>query len=1090
MEVRDLRWGDAEALELRGAFGEFDPVPAPGKEARLVLQPDGVLLSVGDRAWGVRGATARIQSKLRDAAAAGSECAAWVAQAEASRALVEVRRFVSAIRVESAVLLRVDEGTCEAARSVLGIGGTVAEIARSLEGQLLLPPRPGDPSSHRRAIVVARGGAVGGAFRMVGVRASIDVELRASGYVVQRVVRGGPSRDAQARMFVAPLRFVDASDAGELSASTRAELEAAVGSSGSYLRIWRSYSEIDAAQTIKRAERFGVLRYRNAEQVRGGWRVELPDGDAAVCRLLDEDSDAYVLLSRDPPPPRSSTQDEPQHKPPRGKEDVVLQIVRGDGRALFLRPTEEGRQVTPLTQGWLSLSILGDEKRIERRNAAEQRIREGNGPMGTRVGLLLEGRPTHTVSYRHRVAMSPAVREALGASPTDKQIRAIDAALNTPDIAMIQGPPGTGKTSVIAAIERRIAEIEDEASSINHRILIASAQHDAVENVVTRTSVYGLPAVKIGHRHHGEGTSVDQVARFQSEQAERLRAKLGTIKESERLRRARELAVALMTHAGSATQALETLREIRRQVDALVPGLVLDRLDAEIARATRRRTTGDGRQREALLRAVRGIRDDATTFEDDGPVKAQVALVRLASELRPEERELLQRCADWDEQGSPSWLAQVAGVRARILDRLLDTSIVAEVGIDDETRAVVVAVIDALRSGIASRRTLEESVLATFLHDVETDPDGVGETLRDYTVVLGATLQQSASGAMYQARYISEGSIEFSSVIVDEAARAHPLDLFIPMSMARRRIVLVGDHRQLPHMLEPDVERELTAGLSDGDLSKETEDALKRSLFERLWYLLEEQSRRDGFPRTVTLDKQFRMHPALGAFVSEVFYERWLDPRITSPLAASEFEHGLTQFRREGRERVAAWLDVPEGDGREQRVGTSVARPSEARRVAALAREVLDADPSLSVGVISFYSAQVEAIRRELERAGVLERDGEQRRVAERYAAGRDRRNAPMERFRVGSVDAFQGKEFDVVILSLTRSNTMSDKTDEERRRRYGHLLLENRLCVAMSRQRRLLITVGDLAFARRASVLVPIQRLISLCEGDHGVVL
>ena len=43
--------------------------------------------------------------------------------------------------------------------------------------------------------------------------------------------------------------------------------------------------------------------------------------------------------------------------------------------------------------------------------------------------------------------------------PTPMQERAIDVALNTPDIALIQGPPGTGKTTVIAAILERLNEI-------------------------------------------------------------------------------------------------------------------------------------------------------------------------------------------------------------------------------------------------------------------------------------------------------------------------------------------------------------------------------------------------------------------------------------------------------------------------------------------------------------------------------------------------------------------------------------------------------------------------------------------------------
>ena len=40
-----------------------------------------------------------------------------------------------------------------------------------------------------------------------------------------------------------------------------------------------------------------------------------------------------------------------------------------------------------------------------------------------------------------------------GGKPTEKQALALDAALNTPDIAIIIGPPGTGKTQVIAALQ-------------------------------------------------------------------------------------------------------------------------------------------------------------------------------------------------------------------------------------------------------------------------------------------------------------------------------------------------------------------------------------------------------------------------------------------------------------------------------------------------------------------------------------------------------------------------------------------------------------------------------------------------------------
>ena len=1086
MHARDLRWGNAETLELRGAFGELDPIPRADVEVCLTLQGEDVTLSMKGRTWAVVGANPRLHAKLRDAAAERA-CVSWIAHASAERAIVQVRRFHAELRVVAPLAFRVDRGTREAVAGALGVGGTVPEIARRLDELLLLPARPGDADDLRRAVVVAGEGGAAGSFRMLGVRGAIDVETRAEALAIVRVVKGGPPRETATRLLVAPMSFVDASEKGALAASTRAELEAAVSASGSYLAIWEKYSKVDRQQTEDRAARFGALRYTDAARTPGGWKVDLAE-DVALSERLEADPETCVVCTKEPPLPRAEHAEARESVRPREhRNEAVFRVVRVEGRVVHLRDLDEDRPAEPPERGYLSLSVHGDAKRIERREAAERRIREGDCPMDRRLGLILEGRPVPSVNYKRRSPESPAVREALGQSPTPKQFEAVRVALNTPDIAMIQGPPGTGKTAVITAIERRVAELADEDAKASQRILVTSAQHDAGENVAARSQVFDLPAIKVGHRYREGGAGLDQVALFQARQSERLRARLGTITESERLRRARDLAVSLVACATTTTAALVALRDLRAQVVDLVPPSLQDALDEEIHRLSHLRAADDDGGRELLLRAARGLREEPTAFEDDGPVKARVALVRLEGVLREDERRLLQRCADWDETGAPSWLAEVAALKLSILDRLLDAPTATAGGVEATTRELMTAVINALRAGLADRMTHEESVVATFLYDIETDPDGVSETLRHYTAVLAATLQQSAGRAMYTARSISEGGIEFNTVIVDEAARAHPLDLFIPMSMAERRIVLVGDQRQLPHMLEPEVERELVAGLSDGDLSQETEKALKESLFQRLWSLLKEQERRDGIPRTVRLDAQFRMHPALGAFVSRAFYECHTDgAAIRSPRPASEFGHGLAKFTREGRERVAAWCDVPGDRGRERRVGTSVARESEARAVAALARELLDADATLSVGVVAFYAAQVEAIQRALEKVGVIEREDDRWRVSARYAVGRDRRGETMERFRVGSVDAFQGKEFDVVILSITRSNTLPEG---EPRKRYGHLVLDNRLCVAMSRQKRLLVVVGDLQFARRAAALAPIQKLISLCEGDHGVI-
>ena len=269
-------------------------------------------------------------------------------------------------------------------------------------------------------------------------------------------------------------------------------------------------------------------------------------------------------------------------------------------------------------------------------------------------------------------------------------------------------------------------------------------------------------------------------------------------------------------------------------------------------------------------------------------------------------------------------------------------------------------------------------------------------------------------------RQLSEldSNMVFHDVIIDEAARANPLDLFVPMALAERRIVLVGDHRQLPHILEPDVEREI-----ERSIREETRDLLKKSLFEKLFIELKRREEHDGIKRTITLNKQFRMHPVLGKFVSETFYRQYGE-EFESPRLGEPFEHNLDRYVS----RVAAWIDVPGVEGYEAG-GQSKRRRVEAQRVAEETSRILSQRPDLSVGVITFYAAQRNEVMGMLVETGIAEKTegGGGFEIREAY---RETSGTRKERLRVGTVDAFQGKEFDIVLLSMTRSNDIHG-TDE-----------------------------------------------------------
>ena len=155
-----------------------------------------------------------------------------------------------------------------------------------------------------------------------------------------------------------------------------------------------------------------------------------------------------------------------------------------------------------------------------------------------------------------------------------------------------------------------------------------------------------------------------------------------------------------------------------------------------------------------------------------------------------------------------NFLKDLKKIKDSLIDRILsDEQPDMSPTVDSSTTEILKDVINELNKKLNSYLGGPEKVIYDYLNDLENDPNGVRNAIRDYTVVLASTVQQSKSNKMALAK---TGEItrdyDFKTIIVDEAARANPLDLFIPLSAASRRIILVGDHRQLPHMLEPDIE--------------------------------------------------------------------------------------------------------------------------------------------------------------------------------------------------------------------------------------------------------------------------------------------
>lgn len=1103
MKATEVSGGVPATLRVKPTGGPLQSLPGREQEVSLVRSGAQTLLHYADVVCAVEGVTPSDTTQLIDVVTSGFPIIAYVAQATMNAIVLETRRFTEERREAAPIQIGLDDKVMDELRKGHKVGGTAPDVAAWLDDRLLLPPAPFEPPELRRFVY---SGDVN-AFRIYGLKIAADVRRRDNKLRIERVVKGGRNNQQRLILLYAPVSIVDATLTAELHGAVRTALSEAAAGSDSYLRTWQKYQKLERESILRRARAFGAIEYQSSERRRdGGWRFyPAPSEDLRARFALLGDSERFELEAGDRSPAfgedSSAVQPLTKKSGPRvqGLSATISDVNEHKRFIDLVPPDDDDEQPKPPKSGYLYLSTGGDEARLKRRERAEEALRTGRCPM-PQLGLLMEGRPA-PMARRSRVSLDgpklkPVIREVFGASgPTQRQSEAIEHALNTPDVCLIQGPPGTGKTKVITAIERCLAVLADEGVEPSHRILVCAAQHDAVENVAQRTEVFGLPTMKIGRRRRGADSSFDPAQAFVAERVEQLRARVRIPPEAERLSQARQIVLSCVRTRSLPTEQASRIRDLLRVLDELIPPALRDKA---IKRATSLEyPTGRGNPEEAekLVKAARGIRVDEVSFSDDGPVKARIALQRLGSVLTPNECAFLKRCAAVECGAVPPWLAEGRSLRDALIDRLTQPPPPLMPQLDEDTRQLLLEILDVVNRRLEVSRAGDEAVVASYLNDLESDPEGVRKTLEHYTVVLASTLQQAAGNEMRRVRGIDEGLTTFESVIVDEAARANPLDLFIPLSMAKRRVVLVGDHRQLPHLLEPDVERQLAEGVEQGTVEKQTLEAIQASLFERMWVLLRALQQKDGIDRTVTLNAQYRMHPRLGEYVSREFYEVHEDGTIESPRAAADFAHDLPGYTKDGTPRVAAWLKVPANGriGREVR-GVSKSRPAEARAIAKEVRRLIEHNPKFTFGVIAFYSAQVDEIGRAMIDTGLSEKANNERgwRVADAWATTLNHEGKTVERLRIGTVDAFQGKEFDVVFLSVTRSNELPGRTDEEQRRKFGHLMLENRLCVAMSRQQRLLVAVGDLDFVRADDAKIPLRALrafTELCGGEYGIV-
>ena len=272
---------------------------------------------------------------------------------------------------------------------------------------------------------------------------------------------------------------------------------------------------------------------------------------------------------------------------------------------------------------------------------------------------------------------------------------------------------------------------------------------------------------------------------------------------------------------------------------------------------------------------------------------------------------------------------------------------------------------------------------------------------------------------------------EFELCIVDEVSKATPTETLIPMSRSKRW-VLVGDPKQLPPYSELDPNKVLEQRFPIEEAEATLLDILTPHLPESC---------------KAQLTEQRRMVAGIGRLISDVFYDGKL----------------VTMRKAADRNPVAAKLHPHEVDWhttaalkqrRDQEMpGRTYRNSTEATIVQQILERLNEANRGrapLSVAVIAGYSAQVNELDQRLR------------------GAAKPFQNLDIV---INTVDAFQGKDADICIYSVTRSNNKG---------RLGFQREVPRLNVALSRGRDALIIVGDDDFCRAVTSENPFRPVLA----------
>ncbi|MFH7010826.1 AAA domain-containing protein [Flavobacterium sp. FlaQc-52] len=290
-------------------------------------------------------------------------------------------------------------------------------------------------------------------------------------------------------------------------------------------------------------------------------------------------------------------------------------------------------------------------------------------------------------------------------------------------------------------------------------------------------------------------------------------------------------------------------------------------------------------------------------------------------------------------------------------------------------------------------------------------------------------------------KIFKDSNFKFDTVIIDEAGKANIAETLVAIELGKK-VILVGDQMQLPPYMDSSlIDKEDSNSFpnsvyNNGYTDVEIAHALKTSFFEFIISRIESKQ----FPseNKEMLNYQHRMHPNIGNFVSEAFYgakvlmgSRTHLNKINMPFP---FDNEIVFFDTSNSKNPF-----------EQKEENSVKNDTEAEIITEFVLpQLLDNNiKAENIAIIAPYKFQVANIKQFIKKSIAC-------------------KNINID---VATLDSFQGKEYDIIIFSFTRSTAHCIVKSINGKKKYlkvGFLDDARRLNVAFSRAKKKLILVGN----------------------------